>query len=421
MHITILVLGSRGDVQPYVALGRGLQDAGHRIRVVTFESFAPLVREQGLDFEPVKGDAQAILNNAAGVGLMESTGNVFTALRGVLKTYGALVDDYIDAFSSPRLRNTDAIIDQLPGCLFGFDLAEKLHVPHIIASVIPLVATRAWPLPLIQWPALGGWANRLSYTAMEQATWRVFRSAINRFRKKLDLPPSRFFGHFGTMAARRDPVIQGFSPRVVPPPADWGTRVHTTGYWLLREEDWQPSPSLTAFLESGSPPVFVGFGSMPMRDPKATTTTVLEALRQSSQRAILSSGWAGLGESDLPDHVMQIGYAPYSWLFPRMAAIVHHGGSGTTGLALRSGVPSIVVPFGADQPYWGRRVFDLGAGPEPVPFKKLTAERLADAIRKAVTDEATRQRAADLGAALHSEDGLGDAVRAITAYLNSAF
>jgi UDP:flavonoid glycosyltransferase YjiC (YdhE family) len=197
--------------------------------------------------------------------------------------------------------------------------------------------------------------------------------------------------------------------------------VHTTGYWLLREEAWQPSPHLTAFLESGSPPVFVGFGSMPMRDPKTTTTTILEALRQSGQRAILSSGWAGLGESDLPDHVMQIGYAPYSWLFSRMAAIVHHGGSGTTGLALRAGVPSIVMPFGADQPYWGRRVFDLGVGPEPVPFKKLTAERLADVIRKAVTDEAMRQHAAELGAALRSEDGLGDAVRAITAYLNSAF
>jgi UDP:flavonoid glycosyltransferase YjiC (YdhE family) len=160
---------------------------------------------------------------------------------------------------------------------------------------------------------------------------------------------------------------------------------------------------------------------MPVRDPKATTAAILEALRQSGQRAILSSGWAGLGDHDLPDHVFKIEYAPYSWLFSRLAAIVHHGGSGTTGLALRSGVPSIVVPFGADQPYWGRRVVDLGVGPEPVPFKKLSAERLANAIRMAVSDEAMRQCAAKLGAALRSEDGLGDAVRAITGYLNSAF
>jgi UDP:flavonoid glycosyltransferase YjiC (YdhE family) len=417
MHLTIIALGSRGDVQPYTALGRGLRDAGYAVRVVSFENFEPMVRQQGLEFEPVKGDAQAILDKAVGAGLLES-GNVFSALRSVVKSYGALLGDYIEAFSSPRLQNTDAIIDQLPGSLFGYDLAEKLNVPHLIAAVIPMAPTRAWAWPVLSLPSFTGWYNHLTYSLVEQLVWRAFRPSINRFRKRLGLPPSLFFGPFNRIRTRRDPVIHGFSPRVIPPPPDWGAHIHTRGYWLLKEDEWQPPDDLTRFLEAGSPPVFIGFGSMTVRDPQALTTTVLEAARLAGQRLILSSGWGGIGGRDLPDYAFPIEYAPYDWLFPRMAAIVHHGGSGTTGLGLRSGVPSLVVPFGVDQPFWGKRVAALGAGPKPVPFKRLTATRLAEAIRLAVTDDSMRKNAAALGAALRAENGLADAVSVITDYLN---
>jgi UDP:flavonoid glycosyltransferase YjiC (YdhE family) len=260
---------------------------------------------------------------------------------------------------------------------------------------------------------MGGLLNRFSHTFAQRMVWQGFGSGVNRFRKQLGLRRTSFSAYF---RRQTDPVINGFSPLVVPPPPDWGDRVHTVGYWLLDEGNWQPPDDLVHFLESGDPPVFIGFGSMPMRDPQATTVVILEAVKQAGVRCILSSGWGKLGEITLPDSVFRLEYAPYVWLFPRMSAVVHHGGSGTTGFGLRAGVPSLVVPFGADQPYWGKRIADLGVGPKPVPYKHLSADRLAAAVHEAVTDSTMRQRAAELGAKLREEDGLGNAVQLIERY-----
>jgi UDP:flavonoid glycosyltransferase YjiC (YdhE family) len=156
--------------------------------------------------------------------------------------------------------------------------------------------------------------------------------------------------------------------------------------------------------------VYIGFGSMSNRDPRRTATIVLEALQQTRQRAVLFAGWGGLQQDELPDSVFMSGPVPHAWLFPHMAAVVHHGGAGTTAAGLTAGVPSVVIPFFGDQPYWGRCVHDLGVGPDPIPRKSLTAQRLAEAIRQAVSDEGMRQRAAELGARLQAEDGIGRAV-----------
>jgi UDP:flavonoid glycosyltransferase YjiC (YdhE family) len=178
--------------------------------------------------------------------------------------------------------------------------------------------------------------------------------------------------------------------------------------------DWSPPPALVDFLNAGAPPVYVGFGSMSSRDPRATANLVLQALQRTGQRALLLSGWAGLQPADLPPHVFPLDALPHAWLFPRVAAIVHHGGAGTTGAALRAGVPSIVIPFFGDQPFWGHRVAELGAGPRPIPRRQLTPDRLATAIQTAVTDTAMRQRAVAVGAAIQAEDGLARAVEVIS-------
>lgn len=413
MRITILALGSRGDVQPYAALGRGLQDAGRRVRVVTFENFEPLVREQGLDFHPVRGSSQALLGGAEGATITEAGNNPIRLMLALRKTFGAIVQDYLDAFSADVLRETDAIINQLPASLFGYDLAEKLRVPYLNAAVIPLEATGDWPLPLFPQFSLGGWYNRLTYRVAAQMAWQPFRSATNRFRAMLGLAKAPFWGHFRQIRSRRIPVLNGFSEHVVPRPHDWGAHVHLTGWWLLKEPDWTPPEDLIAFLDGGPPPVFIGFGSMPVRDPQQLTHLLLKALAHSGQRAVLSTGWAGLAHSDLPETVYKLDYAPYEWLFPRMLAIVHHGGSGTTGLALRSGVPSLIVPFVVDQFYWGRRIVQLGVGPPSIPYKKLTADDLAAAIKAVAADPAMRRRAAALGEKLRAEDGVATAVRII--------
>jgi UDP:flavonoid glycosyltransferase YjiC (YdhE family) len=207
-------------------------------------------------------------------------------------------------------------------------------------------------------------------------------------------------------------MLYCYSPAVAPKPPDWSESAHVTGYWFLDHPlDWQPPADLLHFLESGPSPIYLGFGSMITRKPEETTRITLDALRQAGHRGVIATGWGALSQSDLPDEVFLIESVPHDWLFPRMAAVVHHGGAGTTGAGLRAGVPSIVVPFGGDQPFWARRVKALGAGPDPIPRKRLTADRLAHAIRIAVADEPMRKRATELGATIRAEDGVGNALK----------
>ena len=187
-----------------------------------------------------------------------------------------------------------------------------------------------------------------------------------------------------------------------------------TGYWFLDPAaDWQPQPELLDFLASGPPPIYIGFGSMASRQPRATADMALEALRRTGQRGVLYAGWGGLHKEDLPDSVFMVGSTPHSWLFPRMAAVVHHGGAGTTAAGLAAGVPAVITPFFADQPFWAQRVYELGAGPKPVPRRKLTAENLAAAIEAALSDATIRARVATLGARIRAENGVAAAVALI--------
>lgn len=421
MKLTLIALGSRGDVQPIVALGRGLADVGHTVRMVTMVGFEPMVREQGLEFFPVEGDAQALTSELILEGVKGKGLSLLHMVRGFMRTFGAITQSYHAAFADDALRDSDAILSQLPGGFYGYDLAEALRVPYIALSVIPQEVTGAYPLSLLPMQfSLGRWYNRLTYYFGQQMAWQPFRQAINAFRRQLGLPPASFWwGNMRRMKRERVPVIQGFSEHVIPTQPEWGDHVHTTGYWMLDESGWQPSDALLRFLDAGDPPVFVGFGSMPVPDPAAATTVIVEALQRGGRRGILGAGWANIGAIDLPETVFALDYAPYAWLFPRMAAIVHHGGSGTTGFALRSGVPSMVVPFTADQPFWGRRTQKLGVGHAPIPFAKLTPADLAAAITTMTTDRDMQRRAADLRDAMTGERGIQRAVTVVQRCLTS--
>ena len=427
MQITILALGSQGDVRPHLTLGKGLDASGHQVRVATFQNFEPMVAAHGLDYHPVRGDVQGILGTSGGQALAASGRNPLRMARTVLQLFCTLAGSFAQDLYAPALWDTELIVNQLPGGLYGCDLAEKLGVPMVLVAVMPLTPTRYEPM--LAFPSmvsgLPGY-NALTHWLAYQLVWQGYRPAVARWRQRalgLSRPP--LWGYARWLKERRVPVLNGFSPHVVPRPPDWGDHVHITGYWFPRqtrdrfpkEQDWQPPDDLRTFIEAGSPPVFIGFGSMPVRDPKRTTAIVLDALAQSGQRAILHTGWGGLGGQGLPAHVLSISYAPYGWLFPRMAAVVHHGGSGTTGFGLRSGVPSIVVPFLFDQFYWGRRIHELGVGPAPIPHKRLSARRLAEAIAEVVSDAEMRRRAAELGKQIRAEDGVGEAIRAIQQHI----
>lgn len=406
MYITMLALGSQGDIQPYVALGKGLRHAGHEVRFITFESYHAIVEKTGLEFYPIRGDAKALVM-AAGTNMLSLIRSFGSLAEGYAQDLGALV---------PKLKGTDILINQLPLALYGYDLAEKLSIPMLVAAVIPLTRTRTYPMVRFPRLPIPGY-NALTYKIAEQLGWQMFRRPINQWRRQeLDLLPTPFLGYFNQLGSKRVPVLNGFSPQVVPRPDDWSDHIHVTGYWFPEDDDWQAPDELRAFIESGPPPVFIGFGSMPVSNPEQATKIILEALKRSAARCVLHTGWAGIGEEGLPDNVLKIEYAPYSWLFPRMAMVIHHGGSGTTAFGLQAGVPSLLVPFVFDQFYWGKRVVDLGVGPKPIPFGRLSIERLAEAITIGTNDQNMRQRAAELSRKIQAEDGIGSAVEIVEQY-----
>jgi UDP:flavonoid glycosyltransferase YjiC (YdhE family) len=415
MHIALIAPGSRGDVQPYLALGKGLLEAGHDIRFVTHADFETLVTSHGLELWPIGGSARAVAQGTAMQSRLES--GRFVAILSEMAKEARLSAVALVRASLAACRGTDLIIAGIGGLFIATAVAEKLDLPLVQAHYIPFTPTGAYPSFLVPKPPawFGHALNRLSYRLAQQMMWQPFRSADHVARQEvLDLPAAPFLGPFDYLSTANLPILYGFSPEVIPPAPDWDCRVHVTGYWFLEDaDDWTPPASLVEFLESGPPPIYVGFGSMSSRDPEGTADTILAALAQSHQRGILLSGWGGLAGGRTPDSVYVLDAAPFSWLFPRVAAVVHHGGAGTTSAGLRAGVPSVVVPFFGDQPFWGQRVADLGAGAQPIPRKRLTAKRLAEAIDRVMTDDVMRKRAAALGEAIRREDGVARAVEVI--------
>ena len=413
MRIAIIAIGSRGDVQPYIALGKGLIKAGHTVRFVTQQDFAELVKTYGLEFWPVRGSAQALGDNPE-IWEQAEKGNFIATLSRIQKSAEHAVQEWLED-GRAACQGIDLLISGTTALIVGVSLAEQAHVPMLQAHVFPTAPTRAFPSILFPptLPELGGMFNLLSSQLILRLGWLSARPMLNRARKKiLGLSPTSFADQIGRKPGV--PTLYGFSPSVIPKPADWDATEHVTGYWFLDPPaDWTPPADLLNFLEAGPPPVYIGFGSMSSRKPAETTDLVLQALAQTGQRAILLSGWGGMQQADFPDSVFMIDSIPHAWLFSRVAALTHHGGASTTAAGLRAGVPSIVIPFLGDQHFWGRRVHDLDVGPAPIPRSKLTVDRLAQAIQEAVTNTVMRQRAAELGVKIQAEDGIANAVAII--------
>lgn len=410
--VAILTLGSRGDVQPYVALGRGLQAAGHDVILATAAQFEQFVTGNGLPFAPLDPAFLELTETQAGRAAFEKRSAGLSLFKQVMPIFRRVLDECWAA-----AQGADAVVYHVKA-LAGYHIAEKLGVPAFVAMALPVAPTRAFANPIL--PArLPAFANRWSF-ALNSAGKAPFMGVINEWRQKtLGLPPRGRFASEAALPGRGPvPVLHAYSEQVVPRPADWPPHVAVTGYWFLDGgAEWQPPAALQAFLEGGPPPVYVGFGSMTSADPAARARLIVDALQAAGRRGVVAAGWAGLRAGDLPATIHLIDQAPHDRLFPHMAAVVHHGGAGTTAAGLRAGKPTVVLPFFGDQPFWGGRVHALGAGPAPIPQKRLTVDGLAAAIRQAATDPGMRAAAERLGAAIRSEDGVGNAVRFIEAQM----
>jgi sterol 3beta-glucosyltransferase len=391
MRILIVTAGSRGDVAPFTGLGQRLQQAGHQVALAAHGRFADLVRECGLEYRALPGDPVELVRARTAAPSPEAAQSVFAAFldelgEGVMAAAGAGTDVLLTAFGPAPLSRL---------------VAEGFGIPSIGVYLAPGVPTREFPPP--GRPVDGRQSPADNIAAGRELlarTGSLYADVLGRLRARLDLPAA-------TAEAQGPPddwpICHGFSPAVVPRPADWPATVHVTGYWWpARPPGWQPPDQLVDFLGAGPPPVFVGFGSMtPTHERLHDVVAVV--VERAGVRAVVQSGWAELGP--VGDDILVVGDLPHDWLFPRTAAVVHHAGAGTTGAGLRAGVPAVPVPVLVDQPFWADRLHRLGVAPHPLPLHELTADTLTDALRSCLDRPTYRNRATELARRIRADDG----------------
>jgi sterol 3beta-glucosyltransferase len=420
-RITFIASGTRGDVQPTIALGKALSANGHHVTVLAGVNFRDWIEAHGLKAAETQINMQALLESEGGRDWVERGHNPMVQLRlmrSLLKQFGLQMA--IDAWEA--CQGADVIVSSYTSDVYAVSIAEKLGAKHISVPLQPtMISTRDGRVLMVALiPNRSSIINYLTgKIIIEPAAWQLYGDLANHFRQEiLNLPPQN---NRKNIAARLEMmVVHAYSQHVIPHPNDWPDHYHTAGFFFLDEEtNWEPPAGLINFIEAGEPPICIGFGSMTGTDPRKMTDIVLQAVTKSNRRAVLLSGWGKIGEVNLPDTIHTLPQAPHSWLFPRMSAVIHHGGAGTTAAGFRAGVPSVIVPHFADQPFWAKRVELLGVGPKGIMRPKLTAENLAAAIVEATTNPDMRQKAAKLGQKIRAENGVGQSVALIERYIET--
>lgn len=408
MKFTLLTAGSRGDIQPYVALGVGLRSAGHAVRLATHEGFRDLVVEHGIEFAPVTHPPAALVADPLWRRWQQS-GDRFDRyiahLWHVAKAARPLLETMLDDFWA-ACQDADAVIASASG--FGSPLmARTLGAGHSWALLQPMSRTRQFPHFMTPGRLRLPEALRYdTYKLADQVYWRVFRSAVSAWSERnLGTPFTSKRDSGGFLSRIPPPTFYGISGHVVPRPSDWSADIHMHGFWFLEPHvPWVPPVELMRFLDDGPAPVYVALPRINVHPPERLLDTVVKALHRCGQRGLVSI--EGSPCPDLPSTVMAVRSVPHHWLFERVAAVIHHGGAGTTASALRAGVPSLGVPSFFDQPFWSRRVVDLGVGVDAIPARTVTADRLAASIGKVTSDADLRKRARSLARLIRQEHGV---------------
>jgi sterol 3beta-glucosyltransferase len=419
MRVLMLTLGSRGDIEPFIALGIALQAAGHEATLCASRHFAAVIEAHGLLYAPMDDGFFELLQSPAGrAGLARSgslLGMLSTALRLMRQVGPMQLQIQRDCWAAAVACRPDLIVHHLK-IMGAPDIAQQLDVPSVLVPLVPAVEpTAARPCPLLPpWPDRFASAagRRAGYRLVNLLATRFGTGPVKRWRRERGLPPRSSAADLRHDAAGRPVLLlHPHSEVLLPRPDDWPAHAVATGFWRLPPAtQWHPTPALQAFLDAGPPPVYVGFGSMVGRDPAGLARTVVEALQLAGLRGVMARGWGGLQPDAAPPHVHLIDEAPHDRLLPLMAAVVHHGGAGTTAAGLHAGRPTVICPFFGDQPFWGRVVHEAGLGPAPIAQRVLTPARLAAALRQTVDSGAMRMAAEVMGQRLRAEDGVSQAV-----------
>ncbi|XP_054786841.1 sterol 3-beta-glucosyltransferase UGT80B1 [Prosopis cineraria] len=418
LQIVILVVGTRGDVQPFLAIAKRFQGYGHRVRLATHGNFNTFVKSAGVDFYPLGGDPRVLAGcMARNKGLIPANPSEISIQRKQMK---AIIDSLLPACTAPDLETgvpfrSQAIIANPP--VYGHvHVAEALGVPLHIFFTMPWTPTNEFPHPLARVPQSA--AYWLSYVIVDLLIWWGIRGIINDFRKKkLKLAPIAYFSTYRGSISHL-PTGYMWSPHVVPKPSDWGPLVDVVGYCFLNlGSKYQPQENFVQWIQKEPKPLYFGFGSMPLEDSKRTTDVILEALKDTEQRGIIDRGWGNLGNlTEVPDNIFLLEECPHDWLFPQCSAVVHHGGAGTTATGLKAGCPTTIVPFFGDQFFWGDRIHQIGLGPAPIPISELSVDKLSSAITFMLQPE-VKSKAMNIAMLIENEDGVAAAVDAFHRHL----
>jgi len=403
MRITMLAIGSTGDVRPLILLGQELTYRGHQVTLAAFSDFQDAVTGAGLSFYPLSGNARGFMQS-----VLSPETDSLTYLPRLIKELRPVVSHLIQDMDD-SCRDAEAMICNFFGSVF-YSIAEKHRIPCVQVLYCPMDPNRTMPLPVVSSQTLPSWINSASYRLGYLLIGLVEKHYLTPWRRENHLDLRRVRTSPDYRAGDREAlVIYAFSPHVVPRAPEWGGNIHMSGFWLDEHPvAWTPPESLIRFLDAGDPPVYIGFGSMNGGDMKELMSIVRQAVQRASLRAVINLGWGG-GEQSSSGGCYFARSIPHSWLFPRVLAVVHHGGAGTTAAGLSHGKPTLVIPFSGDQPFWGYHVHRLNCGPKPLPREKLNPDQLADALRELTTRPEYGQSAEKLSLLLRDEHGLATA------------
>lgn len=405
MKFVLSSRGSRGDVYPLIEICTALQQSGQNTSICVPRLFEQQVTDRKLDASFYSEDMELD---------MAGLGSGVRAIKTALAWFSRSIDEQFD-YMIEKTRDADAMVTSVNE-LMAPTVAEYRNIPHFRIGYTPLLPGNQ-PPPLVPWQTLPAWGNKILWSTINSFTGLFIRKEIDKKRAQLDLGP---MGPVGPYFTENSHTIMTINSTLAPPCESWDGRYdYSYSGYCYGDIYGQLDPGLSEYLNNGPAPIYIGFGSVSVKNPAKFTKLVLASLAETGTRVVLHKGWTGLGHSQLPDTVYTVENEPHGSLFPRLAGVMHHGGCGTTHTAAQAGIPQFILPQIADQYYWGHRIHQLGLGPKPIAPKRLSVRKLTRVLRDMEENATYRWNSKALAAHGRFEEGTPKVVGTILARAGS--